>query len=443
KDFSYSFATDSELLHAEVDVNRAYARMLAKVGLISRADARKIVKGLDAVELSWKPVTRSKYSALYEDIHSFIQGELEKRIGAVAKKIHTGRSRNDLVVTSTRVYLRAEIEAISEKIRETQRALVYLARKAKGMIIPGMTHLKKAQPVLLSHHLLAYVEMLQDDSDRLRNARARVNVLGLGSAALAGSALPLDQKFLARELGFERITSNSMAATSDRAFIAEVLSVLAMLWMHLSRLADDFILWNSEPFNFVELDDEFATGSSLMPQKKNPDIFELIRGRSGVIFGHLMSILTIQKGLSLCYNRDLQEDKPGLFDTIYKTHLALKLLPLTLRSVTFNPESMALSLLDDTLFATDIVEYLVRKGMAFSDAHETVGKVIRTSIESRKPLRALKLDVYKKFSNKFGPDIYKLFNAEASVRAKKTVGSTNPGRVGREMTKWERLLRKK
>ena len=358
--FSYSLAVDRELFSSEIEVNRAYAKMLAKVKLITEAEAKEIAKGLTVIEKSWDAGKLLGLAEQCEDIHSFIQSELEGQVGALAKKIHTGRSRNDLVVTSTRLYLRKRIECLLNRIGETQKALGFLAKKAGKIIIPGMTHLRKAQPVLLAHHLLAYVEMLEEDAERFRDALKRVNVLVLGSAALAGSSLPLDQEFLAKELGFQKIAANSMAATSDRAFMTEVLSALSILWMHFSRLAEDFILWNSEPFNLIELDDAFATGSSLMPQKKNPDVFELVRGRSGVIFGHLMSLLTVQKGLPLCYNRDLQEDKPGLFDALAKTRGALKLLPMVLKTVKFKPESAALLLLDDTLFATDLLEYLVR-----------------------------------------------------------------------------------
>jgi argininosuccinate lyase len=442
KRFTYSLAVDRELFLSEIAVNRAYVRMLARISFVSRPEAAKILKGLAAIEKNWSAEKLLGLAEQYEDIHSFIQNKLENYVGGLAKKIHTGRSRNDLVATSTRLYLRGRIVCTAGHIREVQKALVFLARKAGKIIIPGMTHLRKAQPVLLAHHLLAYVEMLEEDAGRLRDALKRVNMLVLGSAALAGSSLPLDQKFLARELGFEKIASNSMAATSDRAFMVETASSLSILWMHLSRLSEDFILWNSEPFNLIELDDAFATGSSLMPQKKNPDVFELIRGRSGVVFGHLTALLTLQKGLPLCYNRDLQEDKPCLFDALAKTRAALELLPLVLKTISFKPESAALLLLDDTLFATDLLEYLVRKGVSFSDAHRIVGELVATALQIKKPHRALDLKIYKKYSRMFESDIDKLFNPLSSVNAKKTVGSTNPGRVLNEIRKWEKLLKK-
>lgn len=262
----------------------------------------------------------------------------------------------------------------------------------------------------------------------------------LGSAALAGSALPLDQKFLQKELGFSAIATNSLAAVSDRGFLAEFLSALAILWMHLSRLAEDFILWNSEAFGYIELDDAFATGSSLMPQKKNPDIFELVRGRAGVIFGYLQALLTVQKGLALSYNRDLQEDKPGVFDAIKKTTAALEILTLTVGSVTWHKKAMARAVEDDSLFATDILEYLVRKKVAFSEAHHIVGKIVRYISEADRKMRGLTIQEWKRFSPFFSADIHDLFEAKESIRGKKTIGSTHPARVKKEITKWKNTL---
>jgi len=303
-----------------------------------------------------------------------------------------------------------------------------------------MTHLRKAQPVLLAHHLLAYVEMLDEDNARFADSMKRLNILPLGSAALAGSALPLDQKFLAKELGFSGIARNSMAAVSDRGSLAELLSVLSILWVHLSRLSEDFILWNSEAFGYVELDDAFATGSSLMPQKKNPDVFELVRGRAGVIFGYLQAILTVQKGLPLSYNRDLQEDKPGLFDAVKKTATALELLALAVGSATWHKKALLRSLDDDSLFATDILEYLVQKKVPFSEAHRLVGATVRQAIESEKRLREWSVREWRKFSPKFGADIHDLFDARESVKGKKTIGSTHPQRVKQQLQEWKRTL---
>ena len=440
KCFSYSLETDKELFDAEIRVNEAYAKMLARVGLITTAESRAILRGLRSVARSLKGHDLAAYADRYEDVHTLIQMELEKKAGAVAKKIHTGRSRNDLVITSTRIYLREKIAVIWYEVKSLQRALVGAAEKAESLLIPGMTHLRKAQPVLLAHHLLAYVEMLEEDNARLADSMKRINILPLGAAALAGSALPLDQKFLAKELGFSGIAKNSMAAVSDRGSLAEFLSVLSILWAHLSRLSEDFILWNSEAFGYVELDDAFATGSSLMPQKKNPDVFELVRGRAGVIFGYLQAILTVQKGLPLSYNRDLQEDKPGVFDAVKKTATALELLSLAVGSASWHKKALLRSLDDDSLFATDILEYLVRKKVPFSEAHELVGRTVRHAIESEKRLREWSVQEWQKFSPEFGADIHDLFDAKESVKGKKTIGSTHPARVKQQLQEWKRTL---
>lgn len=441
KCFSYSLAVDGELFSSELQVNRVWAKMLAKTGIIPKSDAAKILKALDQTEKDFKGKPLCEFIEEYEDVHTLVQSWVEKKAGAVAKKIHTGRSRNDLVVTSTKVYLRGRIQEINLGMQSLQKALVSLSVKAGDKIIAGMTHLRKAQPVLAAHHLLAYVEMIEEDRARLLDALKRMDVLPLGAAAIGGSALPIDQKFVAKELGFSRVTSNSMAATSDRAFLAEILSALAILWMHLSRLSEDFILWNSEAFNYIELDDEFSTGSSLMPQKKNPDVFELVRGRAGVVFSYLQALLTIQKGLPLAYNRDLQEDKPSVFAAIKKTTMALELLALTVETVTFKPESMAASVEDDTLYATDVLEYLVVKGMPFAEAHETVGKVVRHSQDTEKPIRDFSMQEWKNFSKLFDSKVYGLFDPKASVSAKKTIGSTNPARVRQEIVKWQKQLK--
>jgi argininosuccinate lyase len=440
KCFSYSLETDKELFDAEILVNSAYAKMLAKVGLITSSESKAILRGLKSVAQALKGQDLAAYADRYEDVHTLIQMELEKKAGAVAKKIHTGRSRNDLVITSTRIYLREKIAVIWYAVKKLQKALVSAAEKANGLMIPGMTHLRKAQPVLLAHHLLAHVEMLEEDNARLADSMKRMNILPLGSAALAGSALPIDQKFLAKELGFSGIAKNSMAAVSDRGSLAEFLSVLSILWAHLSRLSEDFILWNSEAFGYVELDDAFATGSSLMPQKKNPDVFELVRGRAGVIFGYLQAILTVQKGLPLSYNRDLQEDKPGVFDAVKKTATALELLALAVGSASWHKKALARSLDDDSLFATDILEYLVQKKVPFSEAHELVGRTVRHAIESEKRLRQWSVQEWQKFSPKFGADIHDLFCALESVKGKKTIGSTHPVRVKQAIAEWKKVL---
>ncbi len=445
KCFSYSLFVDHQLLEAEIKVDIAWAKMLAKTGLISKTESKRLISALHSVAKDLIPKDPhqgidKKYLIEYEDIHTLIQALLEKKAGPVGKKIHTGRSRNDLVVTSTRVYLKHKIDVIEKKIEGFQKALLILAKKAGDSVVAGMTHLQKAQPVLMAHHLLAYIEMLEEDKERLADAKKRVDVLPLGSAALAGAALPIDRVFLAKELGFSKISKNSMAATSDRGFLAEFLSALSIMWVHLSRLSEDFILWNSEPFNYIELDDEFATGSSLMPQKKNPDVFELVRGRSAVIFGELQAMLVLQKGLPLAYNRDLQEDKPGVFDAVNKTSLALEVLALTVSTASINYGAVKASVEDDNLYATDVLEYLVRRGVIFSEAHETVGKLVNYGTENGRALRDLSLAEWKKFSKVFDEKVFALFSPEASVRGKKTLGSTNPMMVKKEIQRWEKSL---
>lgn len=442
KCFSYSLMIDFELLDAEIKINEAWCKMLGKSKVISQTESTKMLKGIRAVAKQLKSANKETLAAKNEDIHSLIQATLEKEIGPLAKKLHTGRSRNDLVVTSTRIYLRDKGAELEDMISLAQSALVNLATKAGDEIIAGLTHLRMAQPVLMAHHLLAYVEMLEDDKGRLLDSVKRMDSLVLGSAALGGSALPLDQKFLAKELGFSKISTNSLAAVSDRGFVTEFVSALASLWMHLSRLSEDFILWNSEAFHYISLDDAFATGSSLMPQKKNPDVFELLRGRAGVVFGHLNSLLVLQKGLPLAYNRDLQEDKPALFDSIYKTQIALELLAATLNTAKFNRHSMQLSVEEDVLYATDILEYLVRKGTAFAEAHELIGRIVSHAFENETPMREIPLEQWKKFNENFEEDVFGLFEPATSVDAKKTIGSTNPTKVKAEIKRWETYLKK-
>ena len=447
KCFSYSLYVDGELLPSEIRVNQAYAKMLARVGLIKAAEGRRLVRALDQIGKKFRvkdphenPLLR--YGKNIEDVHTFIQLELEKKVGALGKKIHTGRSRNDLVVTSTLVYLKEKLPLAEKKIGRLQRSLVDFAGKAGKTVVPGLTHTKWAQPVLLAHHVLAYVSMLERDRSRLRDALGRMETLPLGAAALGGSSLKLDPKFVARELGFSKVTENSIDSVSDRDFAAETLSVLALLWMHLSRLSEDFILWNSEAFGFVTLDDSTATGSSLMPQKKNPDVFELARGRAGAIFGRLISMLTMLKGLPLSYNRDLQEDKPALFDSIHKTELVLEALGITISRAEVAEGAKSWVGEDDFLYATDLLEYLVEKGVPFREAHESVGRLVAYAAEAGGPLAGLAIEQFRRHSPKFATDVYELFNPWKSVNRKKTPGSTHPNEVKKGLRQWKKRLKK-
>ncbi len=440
QEFSYSLATDSALFHSEIRVNRAWVKMLAKAKVVSASELKKLLKGLDKVAKEWNECQACCEYSDVEDVHSLIQILLEKVCGSVAKKLHTGRSRNDLVVTSTRIYLKDQVADLKAFITKLQKSLVGQADQNSNLIIPGLTHLRKAQPILLAHHLLAYVEMLEEDTERLNDVLKRLDVLPLGSAALGGSALPFDRKFLAKELGFSKIAANSMAATSDRAFLVELMSGISTVWMHLSRLAEDFVLWNSEFFGYVELDDRFSTGSSLMPQKKNPDVFELVRGKTGSIFGILQALLVVQKGLPLAYNRDLQEDKPGVFFALNETMLALEVLSLTIQTVRFQKQAAEKQLADDGLYATDLLEYLVRKGVLFTDAHHAVGKIVAYSVKAGKKIRDFSLSELQVFAPKADEDAFSLFHAEKSVSGKKTLGSTNPKLVGQQILYWKKKL---
>jgi argininosuccinate lyase len=443
KEYSYSLPVDIQMLEAEIAIDIAWARMLAKGKLIKESEAQKMVSALIQIEKELDKKLESDNMAWmddYEDIHSLIQSELEKKIGVLGKKIHTGRSRNDLVVTSSKLILSHHCTWIESQITYLQAALVLTARNYQDCLMAGVTHLRKAQPLLLAHHLLAYVEMLEEDRDRLIDAIKRLDVLPLGSAALAGSGLKIDQKFLAKELGFSNITRNSLHSVSDRAFITEIISVLSILWMHLSRLSEDFILWNSEFFGYVELDDAFSTGSSLMPQKKNPDVFELTRGKAGTIFGVLQAQLTMQKGLPLSYNRDLQEDKPQTFQAIAETGLALDVLAKTIITAKFNQEALAKSIEDDALYATDLLDYLVRKAMPFTEAHETVGKIVYAAQAKKVAIRKLTIEEFEGFSKLFKKDVYQIFDGWKSISAKTTQGSTHPDQVEKEISRWEQIL---
>ncbi len=445
--FSYSLYVDGELLQAEIRVNQAHAKMLGRVGLISRGEAARLVSALGQIGRKFRVKDPHKnplapYSKNIEDVHTFVQLELEKRGGALAKKIHTGRSRNDLVVTSTLVYLKERLPALDPKIRNFEKSLVDFAEKAEGVVVPGLTHLRRAQPILLAHHLLAYVSMFERDRARLHDALSRMDKLPLGAAALAGSSLPLDPRRVAKELGFSGVAENSLDAVSDRDFILETLSSLSILWVHLSRLAEDFILWNSEAFGYVALDDSVATGSSLMPQKKNPDVFELVRGRAGVIFGRLLSLLTLLKGLPLAYNRDLQEDKPALFDAIHKTELALETLRITISRARIAEGVRRWVQEEDFIYATDLLEYLVEKRVAFREAHEAVGKLVRYAAEEGKRLGELSPEELQRFSPHFDEKIYRFFDPDLSVARKRTPGSTQPAQVRKWIRYWKKKFRR-
>lgn len=441
KDFSYSLRVDQELLGAEIEVSKAHALMLGRVGLITHQEAKRLVSGLERVLAELEASDLSHYAGRIEDIHTLVQNTLERKIGKTAKKLHTARSRNDLVATSTRIYVRTKISALVERVTELQSALVDCAEKNETILIPGYTHLQRAQVVLFAHHLLAYVEMLARDKTRLLSVSVHLNECPLGSCAIGGTSLAVDRVYVAKLLGFDRPTANSIDSVSDRDFVLEALSASAILMMHLSRFAEDLVLWNSSEFGFVTLADEFSTGSSLMPHKKNPDMMELVRGKTGEAYGNLLSILTIMKGLPLSYNRDMQEDKKPLFGSLRLSEGSLRVLTGAVRTLRVNRKACDLAVKDSFLYATDILEYLVKRKVPFRDAHDIVGKLVRHAMGSHLNLSGVMFETYKKLSDKFQKDVYDLFDPGQSVFNKVSLGGTNPGFVKRETMSWKHRLK--
>ncbi|MBI3011560.1 MAG: argininosuccinate lyase [Candidatus Omnitrophica bacterium] len=438
--FTSSISVDYRLARYDLEGSIAHAKMLGRCGIVSRAESRRLVRGLARILRSiergaWAPDPTA------EDIHTQIQQTLEKLLGSVARKLQTARSRNDQVALDLRLYCRDAATTLATAIRSVQRALVKLAATYRGVVIPGYTHLQRAQPILLAHQLLAYVEMLERDVERLQDARKRIDVLPLGAGALAGTSLPIDRRYVAKLLKFPRIAENSIDAVSDRDFALELVSVLAMLGIHLSRFAEDVILWTTEEFGILSLDDAFATGSSLMPQKKNPDVLELIRGQAGLLVGGLTAFLTMMKGLPLSYNRDLQWDKRFVFSAVEASHDALTVLERLVRHVEVRADRVTRLLKDDTLCATDLAEYLVERGVPFADAHGIVGNVVAAAERRGKRLGELTLSELQQFSPRFDRRALALFDPKRSVERKRSFGSTNPRLVRQALERWEQRLR--
>ena len=438
--FTSSIALDHRLARYDVEGSIAHAKMLGRCRIITRRESRRLVSGLSKILRriaagSWRPDLSA------EDVHTQIQGELERLIGPAARTLHTARSRNDQVALDLRLYCRDAVAELTRALRAAQRALVGVASANRTVIIPGYTHLQRAQPVLLAHHLLAYVEMLERDAQRLADSRKRIDVLPLGAGALAGTSLPIDRRYVARLLKFPRIAENSMDAVSDRDFALELVSVLASVAVHLSRLAEDLILWMTEEFGILALDDAVATGSSLMPQKKNPDVLELIRGQAGLSIGQLTAFLTVMKGLPLSYNRDMQWDKRYVFGAVEVSRDALEVLAQLLRHVTVRRERLPRLLESDALCATDLAEYLVRRGVPFAEAHGIVGRVVLEAERTDRRLRQLALRELKRFSPRFERDALALTDPRRSVASKRSAGSTNPRLVAQAIERWRKRLR--
>jgi argininosuccinate lyase len=433
--FNSSFSFDKRLIEADIDASRAHAEALVAAGILTEAEARRVAWGLNEILRAVREDEGYLESGEAEDVHSFVEAQLVAAIGDPGYKLHTGRSRNDQVATDLRLFLRGEIDATRELIRELQRALIDLAEANREVVIPGYTHLQRAQPILFAHYLLAYYEMLKRDCARLVDVRSRVNQLPLGAGALAGTGFPLDREMIARRLGFEGICENSVDAVSDRDFVIEFIGASTILMMHNSRLAEDLIIYSTAEFGFIELSDAVSTGSSLMPQKKNPDSLELIRGKAGRVFGHHTAMLATMKALPLAYNKDMQEDKEALFDTIDTLDASLAVMTTVLRNLRLKPERMREAATQSYSNATDLADYLVRKGIEFRKAHEIVGRVVMRAIELGKPLEDIPLEEYREFSAEFGDDLYASLSLESSLGGKSAVGGTSPERVSEALAK--------
>ncbi len=422
--FTASIQYDSRLFRHDIAGSKAHARMLSRQKLITEAECEAIVKGLDEIEAE---IERGDFvfKPELEDIHMNIEKALAEKIGVAGERLHTARSRNDQVALDIRLYMRAETRRFQNLLLELQRSLVRLARKYQHTVMPGYTHMQRAQPVLVAHHLLAYYEMFGRDRQRLADGLTRINVMPLGSAALAGTGLPIDRHYVAELLEFPKVSANSMDSVGDRDFIIEFLSTAAVIQLHLSRLSEELVLWASEEFSFIRLADSFCTGSSIMPQKKNPDIPELIRGKTGRVTGNLMALLTLMKGLPMTYNRDLQEDKEPLFDTIDTVAPSVSIMTELLAHLEFNQERLAQSTIGGYMTATDLADYLVRQNVPFRQAHAIVGRTVAFGLEQGKELHEMSLEDLRQFSEHISHDVFEVLSAAGSVNSRVSFGGTS------------------
>jgi argininosuccinate lyase len=444
--FSSSLSFDKRLFREDIEGSYAHVAMLAKQRIIPARDAQKIQKALRAIE---KEIASGKLSLdgtqkngrfVAEDIHMAIEHRLIQKVGAMGGKLHTARSRNDQIALDERLFLRRAITEIHAQLRAFQRALVAKAERYETTIIPGYTHMQRAQPVLLAHHLLAYVEMIERDTERFTDCLKRVNRSPLGAGALAGTSFPIDRKQTAKHLKFSGLVENSIDAVSDRDVQIEFLSCCAITMMHLSRCAEELVLWSSEEWSFAEIGDEFTTGSSIMPQKKNPDMAELIRGKTGRVYGDLVALLTVMKGLPLAYNRDMQEDKEPLFDASDTVRTSLAIFAAMMKTVKFNTQRFEEDSVSDFLLATELADYLVRKGLPFRKAHAIVGGIVDVCLQKHVTLGELSLKEYQKRSPLFEKDIWKILTLRSSLLMKKSQGSTSPKEVRRAIVSWKSKL---
>ena len=444
--FTESISFDWRLWKYDILGSLAHANMLKSIGVLTAAELTAIARGLDVIAKEIE-AGQFKWKSELEDVHMNIEAELTKRVPAGAK-LHTGRSRNDQVALDIRMWLRDQLLQLLGEIRALQNALVQLGGKNSSVIIPGYTHLQRAQPVFLAHHLLAYVEMLERDYDRFRDGFSRMNVCPLGAGTIAGSTLPLNRELVAQTLGFvddkgrPRVTRNSMDAVSDRDFAVEFCAHASLLAVHLSRLAEDVILWASSEFNFIRIADAYTTGSSLMPQKKNPDIAELTRGKSGRVIGNLVSLLTLLKGLPMTYNRDLQEDKERLFDTVDTVRATVRIVAAMLQNTSVNANACAAAAADPALLATDLADYLVRKGMPFRQAHHVVGAVVGLAEKAGKALNQLTLEELRSVDETFGEDALETFNLSKAMGRRNLTGAPGTKEVTKQLAFWRKRFAK-
>lgn len=431
-DFNSSIHFDSRMYRQDIKGSMAHAAMLGAQGIISLDDSQKLIDGLDGILTD---LDEGKLSIDFdaEDIHMFVEQVLTERLGDVGKKLHTARSRNDQVALDMRMYMRDELDEIKANVLKLIEAVLEKAEAYKDYVMPGYTHLQRAQPITFGHHLMAYVMMLMRDVDRFADARKRINISPIGSCALAGTTYNTDRRFEADKLGFDSVTQNSIDGVSDRDFCVEALSNIAMLMMHLSRFSEEIVLWSSWEFKFVELSDSFTTGSSIMPQKKNPDMAELVRGKTGRVYGDLMALLTVLKGLPLAYNKDMQEDKESVFDAIDTVKMCLEVFIGMVSSMKANKENMLKAAQNGFINATDLADYLVKKGLPFRSAYKISGQIVAYCIQEKKVLETLTIDEYKQFSELFDDDVYKDIDLKACVDKRISEGGTSVSSVEKQI----------
>lgn len=439
KQYTASITFDQRLAQCDIEGSLAHAQMLQQAGVLSAEDLNAIQQGMREI-LHEIAAGKINWSVDLEDVHMNVEHLLTQKVGDAGKRLHTGRSRNDQVATDIRLWLREEIDRIVLLINDLQSALVDLAEKNAEVVMPGFTHMQVAQPVSFGHHMLAYVEMLGRDCERMQDCRHRVNRMPLGAAALAGTTFPINREVTARLLGFEAICQNSLDAVSDRDFAIEFTAAASILMMHLSRLSEELIYWMSPRFGFIDIADRFCTGSSIMPQKKNPDVPELVRGKSARVVGHLMGLITLMKSQPLAYNKDNQEDKEPLFDTVDTLVDTLRIYADMMRGVSVKPKNLRAAVLQGFATATDLADYLVKKGLPFRDSHEVVARAVRLAEEQQKELSELPLEVLQSFSGLIEEDVYQVLSPEGSLNARNHIGGTAPEQVRAQVARWRNCL---